>query len=217
MKTILAIDDQKDNLTTIAAVIKTNLPNCEVLTALSGKEGIEIARKEQPDTILLDIIMPVMDGFEVCTKLKEDELTKHIPVIMLTAIKTDAKSRVKGLDIGADAFLAKPIDSVELSAQVNVMLRIKEAEDKLREEKLNLEELVEKKTKGLIESEFKFRNIIQQSDDGISITDEEGKLIEWNKSLEKITGIKEKDVLGKYIWDVHSQFHGETKQSQKEL
>lgn len=149
MKKILAIDDKKNNLTTIKGVITSNIPDCKVLTALSGKKGIEIARKEQPDIILLDVIMPHMNGYETCRKLKVNELTKHIPVIMITAIDTDPKSRIKGLEIGADAFLSKPIDPVELSAQVNVMLRIKEAEDKLRWEKNVLSELVLEKTKEL--------------------------------------------------------------------
>ncbi len=163
MKTILAIDDQQDNLTTIKAVIKSQMMDCEVLTALSGKEGIEIAIKEQPDTILLDIIMPQMDGYETCKRLKEDELTKHIPVVMITAIKTDTESRVKGLNIGADAFLSKPINPVELTAQVKVMLRIKEAEDKLRIEKELLDKKVKKRTKDLRASEEKLRNIFENS------------------------------------------------------
>nr|NQU89531.1 PAS domain S-box protein [Bacteroidota bacterium] len=149
MKKILTIDDQQDNLTTIEAVIKSHLPGCEVITALSGPEGIKLAIQEQPDTIILDIIMPGMDGYEVCEKLKEDELTRHIPVIMLTAIKTDSESRVKGLNTGADAFLSKPIDPVEFSAQINVMLRIKEAEDKLREEKKDMESVILDRTKEL--------------------------------------------------------------------
>lgn len=149
MKTILAIDDKKDNLITLKAVIKSNSPNYEVLTALSGYEGIKLAIEKQPDVILLDIIMPEMDGFETCKRLKENEQTKHIPVVMITAIKTDAKSRVKGLEIGADAFLSKPIDAVELMAQINVMLRIKEAEDKLRFEKEDLEKIVKDRTSEL--------------------------------------------------------------------
>lgn len=150
MKTILVIDDQQDNLITIKAVLKNYLPNCEVLTALSGKEGIEIAQKAQPDTILLDIIMPNIDGYEVCKRLKEDKLTNHIPVVMLTAIKINSESRIKGLDIGAEAFLSKPIDPSELTAQVNAMLRIKAAEDKLRIDKANLEGVVLGRTKELI-------------------------------------------------------------------
>src|SRR5680860_1034416 len=88
MKKILAIDDQKDNLITINAVIKNYIPNCMVITALSGSEGLRLAEKEQPDAILLDIIMPGMDGYEVCEKLKANDSTKHIPVVMITAIKT---------------------------------------------------------------------------------------------------------------------------------
>jgi PAS domain S-box-containing protein len=160
MKKILAIDDQQDNLTTVKAVIKSYISDCEVFTALSGKDGIKIAIEEQPDTILLDIIMPQMDGYETCKRLKEGELTKHIPVVMVTAIRTDAESRVKGLNLGADAFLSKPIDPIELTAQVNVMLRIKAAEDRLRGEKGTLEDVVNERTKGLVKKERVYRTLL---------------------------------------------------------
>ncbi len=97
MPKILAIDDKKDNLITLSALLKALLPDCEVLTAQSGPEGIEKARAESPDTILLDIKMPGMDGYEVCKRLKDNESTKHIPVIMISAIKTESKDLVKGL------------------------------------------------------------------------------------------------------------------------
>ncbi|RLC39197.1 MAG: hybrid sensor histidine kinase/response regulator, partial [Candidatus Nealsonbacteria bacterium] len=131
MSKILAIDDRLDNLISIKALLRNMIPECEVITAQTGEEGIERAIKELPDTILLDINMPVMDGYEVCNKLKANSVTKHIPVIMITAVRTDSKSRVKGLEIGADVFISKPIDADELTSQVKVMLRIKKAEDKL--------------------------------------------------------------------------------------
>jgi len=146
---ILAIDDKQDNLISISATLKSLIPDCVVITALSGPEGIEKAKIESPDTILLDIKMPDMDGYEVCSRLKSEDLTKHIPVIMLTAIYTDTGSKVKGLDIGADVFLPKPIDSTELIAQIKVMLRIKTAEDALRREKDILDQLVLERTKVL--------------------------------------------------------------------
>lgn len=198
MKKILAIDDQKDNLTTIVAVINNNIPNCKVLTASSGKEGIKIAREEQPDTILLDIIMPIMDGFEVCSKLKADESTKHIPIIMVTAIKTDSKSRVKGLNMGADAFISKPIDAIELSAQVNVMLRIKEAEDKLREEKDELDKLVLEKIK---KTKYQATVLENVSDPIISI-DMDYNIVSWNEAAELLYGWKEEEIRGKEFKDV---------------
>ena len=162
MKKILVIDDKKNNLTTIDAVIQDNIPSSKILTALSGKEGIEIAQKEQPDTILLDIIMPHMDGYEVCRRLKNDEATKHIPIIMITAFETDSQSRVKGLDMGADVFLSKPVDPAELTAQLNVMLRIKEAEDIMRLEKEDLEEIILGRTSELIKKNKKLQSEINK-------------------------------------------------------
>ena len=102
MPKILVIDDKKDNLLSISAMLRALIPDCEVITALSGVEGIEKAKQELPDTILLDIVMPDMDGYKVCQKLKSEKTAKHIPVIMLTAIKTDTKSLIKGLKTGAD-------------------------------------------------------------------------------------------------------------------
>ena len=95
-----------------------------------------------PDTILLDIKMPGMDGYKVCKSLKNNKSTKHIPVIMLSAIKTESDDLVKGLETGADAYLAKPIDEYVLVAQVKTALRVKEAEDQLRNQKDLLEEMV---------------------------------------------------------------------------
>ncbi len=149
MVKILAIDDKQDNLISLSATLKSLIPECIVITAQSGPEGIKKARTESPDTILLDIKMPGMDGYEVCRRLKSEGLTKHIPVIMLTAIFTDTDNKVKGLDMGADVFLPKPIDSSELIAQINVMLRIKTAEDALRKEKDILDQLVWERTKEL--------------------------------------------------------------------
>ncbi len=197
MKKILVIDDIKENLITIKAVIDNSLPNCLVLTALSGKEGLKTAREEQPDAILLDIVMPRMDGFEVCQKLKEDKTTKHIPVVLITAVKTDTKSKIRGLEAGADAFLTKPIEPNELSAQINVMLRIKEAEDKLRAERELLDEKVKERTKALWESKQELNAIFNEAGDGIVLLDKTGKVLRINKYITKIGGFTEDDLVGK--------------------
>jgi len=218
MKKILTIDDVQDNLITVSAILESFMPECKVYTALSGQEGIDTARKEQPDTILLDIIMPNMDGYEVCKILKSDPKTKNIPVIMLTAIKTDAQSRIKGLENGADAFLSKPIDPTELSAQINVMLRIKAAEDELREEKRDLESLVSERTaelrdsyenlkqevksrklsdKALQESEEKFRTIAEQVSDLIFLTDDKGTIKYISPTSSSIFGLSPEEMEGK--------------------
>ena len=132
MAKILAIDDKQDNLISISALLKNLLPGCNVITAQSGPEGIEKAVAENPDTILLAIKMPGMDGYETSRRLKSHSQTQTIPIIMLTAIKTDVESHIKGLETGADAFLSKPIDPYVLIAHVNAALRLRNAEKELR-------------------------------------------------------------------------------------
>jgi len=226
MKSILAIDDKRSNLITITALINDQMPDCKVLIAMSGKEGIEIAKKEQPDTILLDIIMPEMDGFETCKRLKEDALTKHIPVVLITAFKIDTESRIKGLNIGADAFLSKPIDSSELMAQVNVMLRIKEVEDKLRSEKVALEDIVKKRTikiseqnrklqREIIErkqTEEKIKNlssrnqlILDTTMDGYVLTNLDGKIVDVNPAYCTMIGYSKEELLEMNITDLDAE------------
>jgi putative two-component system response regulator len=143
---ILAIDDNKDNLVVLKAIIGETFPNARVITSLDGYGGIRMAEKENPDVILLDILMPGLNGFEVCMKIKENNAIGHIPVVFLTALKTDRELRLKALDAGADAFLSKPIEAVELSAQISAMVKIKKANDLKRQKNEELEDLVAKRT-----------------------------------------------------------------------
>lgn len=137
MRKILAVDDNRINLELLAQIVKMYYPEFLFLSALTGEEGIIIAQKEIPDLILLDIMMPGLDGYETCIILKEDESTKHIPVIMVSALGHDSTERIKGLNAGADSFISKPFDQVELKAQINVALRIKDYQVQLK--KLNSE------------------------------------------------------------------------------
>ena len=162
MSKILVIDDKNDNLIAAKALLKALIPECEVFTALSGADGIALAQKELPDTILLDIHMPGMDGFETCRRLKTAERTRHIPIIMLTAIHTDSENHVRTLNLGAEVFLTKPINPEELTAQVNAMLRIKQAEDALRDEKDTLEELVQARTNALRRKTFSLNERVKE-------------------------------------------------------
>lgn len=180
MPKILAIDDRKDNLVALTALLANLMPGCEVMTALSGPEGVEKARTGQPDVILLDVQMPGMDGFETCRRLMADESTRSIPVVMITAIRTDSKSRVSGLEIGANAYLAKPIDSVELVSQIRVSLRVKAAEDALRQQRDSLEQMVEERTRELRESAEHLQAIAAASPDADFVYDADGRFIEVN-------------------------------------
>jgi CheY-like chemotaxis protein len=146
MASVLAIDDKADNLVTLSALLKMTMPDVTVQTAQSGQEGIDKAKAALPDVILLDVVMPGIDGYDVCQRLRADSATRHIPIVLLTALATDAQSRIGGLRAGADAFLAKPIDEGELCAQVNVMLRIRKAENLLLHERDALDALVRDRT-----------------------------------------------------------------------
>ena len=132
MKTIIAVDDHTMNLNLLEQVIHIFYPDFKFYGAKSGKEGISLAKSKQPDLILLDIMMPELDGYETCRRIKSNPQTKHIPIIMISALGHDSSERIKGLDAGADSFLSKPFDKVELKAQINVALRIKNYQEKLR-------------------------------------------------------------------------------------
>lgn len=126
---ILVVDDTPVNVKLLAA--KLSKDYYAVLTAFNGPDALEIAKKEVPDLILLDIMMPDMDGFEVCEKLNEAPATQHIPIVMVTAL-SDAEDRVRGLKCGADDFITKPINDVALFARVRSLLRLKMVMDEWR-------------------------------------------------------------------------------------
>ncbi|UCF85681.1 MAG: response regulator [Desulfobacteraceae bacterium] len=147
MSKILAIGHKQDSLTYLIARLKNLMPQCTVLTAHSGPEGIEKAEAEPPDMILIDTKMPGTHGFDVFKRLKSGKSTKHIPVVMLTDDTTDSKSCVKGLEFGAHAFLDKSIDENVLIAQINALLRTKKQEDLLRKEKDRIEALLRRAQK----------------------------------------------------------------------
>jgi two-component sensor histidine kinase/DNA-binding response OmpR family regulator len=192
---LLAIDDLQDNLITLKALTATYLPQATLLTALSGLEGIEIARSEQPDTILLDILMPGIDGFETARRLKTDSRTGHIPVILLTALNDDT-AKVRGLDAGADAFLAKPINEAELVAQVRCMLRIKRSEDALRQERDNLEQRVREQVREIRESERRNRLLLDAIPHIALLCNREKIIVAMNRTAAD-AGMK----LGDYCWN----------------
>ena len=126
---ILVVDDVQANIKLLEAKLASEY--YDVITAKDGFEALSEAKKHKPDLILLDIMMPGMDGFEACTKLKEDPDLSHIPVVMVTAL-SDKSDRLKGLESGADDFLTKPINDMALFARVKSLIRIKLLFDELR-------------------------------------------------------------------------------------
>ena len=126
---ILVVDDILPNVKLLEAKLMSEYYS--VLTAMNGFEAIEVAKAEQPDLILLDVMMPKMDGFEACRRLKADPQTAHIPVVMVTALDQPT-DRVRGLEVGADDFLTKPANDLALFARVRSLVRVKMMIDELR-------------------------------------------------------------------------------------
>lgn len=126
---ILVVDDILPNVKLLEAKLTSEY--YDVVTAMNGEEALKQAAETNPDLILLDIMMPGMDGFEVCTRLKANPALSHIPVVMITAL-TDSHDRVKGLEAGADDFLSKPVNDVALMARVRSLVRLKMAIDEWR-------------------------------------------------------------------------------------
>jgi len=150
---ILAIDDIYDNLIILSALIEEKIPDVEFMTALDGVLGIELAIREKPDIILLDIFMPILDGFEVCRRLKQLPDVEDIPVVFITASREDRELKIKALEVGAEAFLAKPIDSTELIAQIRAMKKIRNGILQKKSEQERLERLVKQRTSQLVASQ----------------------------------------------------------------
>ena len=118
-KKILVVDDEVDLLETIRFPLE--IEGYNVLVAYNGEEALNQARKENPDLILLDLMLPKLDGYKVCRLLKFDERYKHIPILMLTA-KTQEKDKVLGMETGADEYITKPFDMDHLLKKVKEYL-----------------------------------------------------------------------------------------------
>ena len=125
---ILVVDDLAPNVNLLQ--VKLQAEYYDVLTARSGYEALEVAQKERLDLILMDAMMPGMNGFEACKRIKNNPATWHVPVIMVTALE-ETKDRIRGLEAGADDFVTKPIDDFNLMARVRSLLRLKMVTDQL--------------------------------------------------------------------------------------
>jgi len=147
--TILIVDDEKNNITLLETLLQ--MKGYTTISAYSGAEAISLASLHKPDLILLDVVMPEMDGFETVTKLKTDSDTQHIPVIMITALD-DRETKSKALRAGAEEFLSKPINHTDLTIRVRNLLRLKKYSDLLAGDNQALEELVRQRTEQLDEA-----------------------------------------------------------------
>ncbi len=126
---ILCVDDEAANLKLLESMLMPR--GYEVVSASSGKDALLKIKSQTIDLVLLDIFMPVMDGFEVCRQIKEDQKLRNTPVMLIT-VSTAKKNRIRGIEAGADEFLSKPFDQTEALARIKILLKVKEFSDERR-------------------------------------------------------------------------------------
>ncbi|MCL2265156.1 MAG: response regulator [Treponema sp.] len=126
---ILIVDDEKMNILTLAHCLKEQY---DIIVATDGETGLEAALKHKPDLVLLDIIMPEMNGFDVIEKLKESEATRHIPVIFISGLNNQENDE-KGMSLGAADFITKPFSKVIVKARVDIQFKLMEQEKTIEE------------------------------------------------------------------------------------
>src|SRR5947209_5955965 len=136
---ILVVDDQRSNVEMVAGVLKAR--GYTVHTALDGQQALELVRELHPDLVLSDILMPNLDGYDLCRRLRAAPETALLPVILITSLDAQGE-RIKGLEVGADDFLSKPINWEELFARVRSLLRVKALQDELKDVNAKLAERV---------------------------------------------------------------------------
>jgi len=164
---ILVADDHEPNRRLLQARLESEY--YDVIMANDGVEAVEAAKLHAPDLILLDVMMPNMDGYEACRRIKADAATRHIPIVMVTALEQQ-QDRVRGLEAGADEFLTKPIDDVILFARVRSLLRLKSVMDELRARRETGREM------GVIEDESSDGPEVDVADGArILVVDDEGR------------------------------------------
>jgi PAS domain S-box-containing protein len=157
----------------------------EVLEAATGQEGLMAVRAHRPDVVLMDVVLPDISGIEACRQIKEDDDLKDIFVILTSGIQTSSDHQAKGLNMGADGFIVKPISNKELLARIQSMVRIKRAEEALQA------------------SETRYRRLFETAQDGILILNAEtGHIDDVNPFLTDMLGYTHDEFMGKKLWEI---------------
>ena len=184
MAKVLIVDDNQDMLETLEHLF--SFYGFEVAKAMNGLEGIEAAKKEEPDIIILDALMPVMNGFEACEKLKQDPQTREIPIIFLSANYTEDRHRIAGLELGADDYILKPFNAKELITRVKKILKRKELVEQLRQD-----------NKRLIDQQLSFLEELEK-------IKKRAKELEQNQIVDVLTGLYNENLFHKRL---EEEFH----------
>jgi two-component system, NtrC family, response regulator AtoC len=192
-KRILVVDDEEQNRDLLEAMLESLGYESEL--ALGGSDALA-KLNAGTDLVLLDIMMPRMDGFEVVRRIRNHAQFGDIPVIMVTVLD-EKKDRLKAVEAGANDFITKPVDTLELRVRVASLLRMKEAQDAIKRHKAELEAEVERRTAELRESEERFRHIFEASQDCMFIKDRDRRYTHVNPAMLAILEMDSLQIVGK--------------------
>ncbi len=197
MTCILVVDDEDVSRDVTARVLRN--AGLEVLEARDGAEGLRLARSHVPDLVLVDVVLPDIDGLEVARQLKADPALVGVFVVHLSSSRTSSEDQTKGLDAGADGYIARPVANRELLARVNAFLRLKQVSDALRRSEAQTRLLLEQNAEAarrLQKSEQRYRSLFEQNPDAVYSLDREGRIVEANAAHLQLTGYGADELLG---------------------
>jgi len=222
---ILVVDDQPRNIELLEAYLVPQ--GYEIVTAADGEEALERISGNPIDLILLDVMMPGMDGFEVIRRVRQDTAHQLLPIILVTSLR-DTEDRVKGIEAGCDDFISKPVDKMELLARVRSLLKVKACNDLMDNYRKELESEVAGRTEELRQalenleqdiaerkrveevlrlSEQKYRSIFENSVEGIFQSTSEGQYITVNPSMARMHGFSSPEEMIACINDIGTQLY----------
>ena len=178
---VLCVDDDPDLLLINSSILR--LAGHDVIEAADGRTCIDIARRERPDLVLLDVMLPDMDGLEVCRQIKETPGMTGTYVVLISGMETSSKSQIKGLEAGADGYITRPVSSQELIARVHALIRIKKMESALRK------------------SMERYQMLVETMNDGLGVLDKNGTITFVNDKACAMTGFSRDEILGHPVTD----------------
>jgi PAS domain S-box-containing protein len=184
-QTLLSVDDNTHKLDIIIDFLEAE--HFTILIARDGESALEKVRYGRPDLILLDVMMPGMDGFETCHRLKADPQTRDIPIIFMTAL-TGVKDKVKGFAVGAVDYITKPVQQEDVLARITTHLRLRQLSVDLHQELTRREQ-----------AETQFRQVVEAIPNAIVVIDETGKIVRVNRQTETLFGYPRAELVGQPI------------------
>ena len=200
LPTLLLVDDKRANLDALAAVLHAELPGCRVLATASPEKAIVLAADGRVDCAVIDVNMPEISGIDLCRSLKADPRTDYFPILLTTDGSTDGRTRIAGLEAGADDLLDRSSEPVELMAKIRVMLRIKRAEKELRAVNRRLAEVAEERARELHETDQRYRLVFDASGEAIIVFEVgegglAGRVLEMNDTACRWLGYSREEAL----------------------